>query len=167
AVAAAQAQPAAQPGSAGTDVVPVDARPNVTVDAQLCAAELQVTSASGAVSHVDLTNFTANYDVTPVWSWALDGFPMPYSAYGGDPGPEELLSAQALGFVAGAGPLDAPGAPVEFVEQSPNRIVTRSVSADGVEITRTLSATGDSPCVWTLDVTWRNASASASSVPLW
>lgn len=159
--------------SAAPAPVPVVAAAERTAKAVLCGTTLEVSSRGGVVRAVTLKDLRSKYQVQTLWSWALTGFSGTYKPYGDPPGPEVVLSADARAVVAGAGPLDAPLPEVEIVEASEGRVVTRGVSADGLEITRTLAAVtapgaGGAPlCRITAEVSWRNAGTAPYTAERW
>lgn len=148
---------------------PVDDVPIETVPFAGCTAQGEVTTRDGALRDVVLVDLEEAYAIEALYSWALDGFEGPWRPYGEDPGPTVLLSSAAHGLVAGAGAVDGRGPRVALVERGPERVVTRGVTADGVEITRTLRPADDGagPCEFALDVTWRHTGDRPWTGGLW
>lgn len=134
---------------------------------ELCHLSSQVYTGDGGLRAVQLQNWTGRFDVTPLYTWALTGFTGTWLPYGEDPGLEEVISAGGQLLTVGAGALDQPAPGVEIVRNGDDEVVTRGVTSDGVEITRTLSAATGEPCVIDVSVTWRNTGAGTWTGPLW
>lgn len=175
----AASDPAAPAPVAGVTPVPsaapVPVAPSVekVTPITLCGTKMEVSSRGGALRAVTLKDHRAKYKMQTVWSWAATGFSGPFKPYGDPPGPAVVLTSDARGLVAGSGALDAAPPEVEVVELGESRIVTRGVTADGLEITRTLAgvtapgADGKPICRISADVAWRNGGATPYKAERW
>ena len=162
------ATPVAAPAPDGTvapAAVPVPVAAEKTAKVTLCGTQMDVSSRGGALRSVTLKDLRAKYQVQTLWSWAVTGFSGAYKPYGDPPGPEVLLSPVARALVVGSGPLDSALPEVEIVQVDDATATTRGVTADGLEITRTLTGVtapgpdGKPLCRIQVDVSWRNAGA--------
>ena len=98
----------------------------------------------------------------------LDG----YYAYGGDPGPHEVLTAEGQGLLAGAGDSDLAALPqVEILEQSDTRLVSRATLGPGrPTVTRELRIVpgeGEVPCTLEVQVRWETPAGQRYDGELW
>lgn len=165
------ATPAA--GTATPVAVPVPVAAEKMATVTLCGTQMEVSSRGGALRAVTLKDLRSKFKVQTLWSWAVTGFAGTYKPYGDPPGPEVLLSPVARALVAGSGPLDSALPEVEIVKVDDDVVTTRGVTADGLEITRTLAGVtapgpdGKPLCRIQVEVSWRNAGAVAYSADRW
>jgi YidC/Oxa1 family membrane protein insertase len=145
--------------------------PLVTLDREICTARAQLTTDGGALRGVQLTDFHADYLVDPWWQWVYrratggtsDGW-HPYTEPKPAP-PAPLATNEAQILVMGAGDLDAAAPRVAITEQTPDRVVLVGTTAEGIEITRTITTGAD--CLLDVTATWRNTGPTAWSGPVW
>ena len=142
-----------------------------TTTVEMCRASFVVTTRDAAASDLTLLDHQDRYKVQSLLNWALEGFePSPYKPYGEEPPAKVVLSQDALGLTVGAGPLDRLAPRVELVSEGAGGLVTRGVTPEGIEVTRSLTEVpgeGDRPCTIRAEVTWRNTQGTAFSGPLW
>ncbi len=144
------------------------AAPVEDVSFDACGAAATVTTEDGGLHDLTLVGVTDRYAMEPLWKWALEGFSGPWRPYGSEPGPVVLLGPDAHALVAGAGSLSARGPRVTAERQPDGALVTRGVTEDGIEITRTLRSTSASaPCTLDAEVSWRNTSDRTYTGGLW
>ncbi len=162
---AASASPAEDPPAAAAAADP-RAGPIRAERFSLCSVEGEVTTEDGSLRDAVLVDHKARYQVQPLYSWVLSGMSEPWNPYGDDPGPVPLIGPTGHGWTAGAGQ-GSVTAPYNEVTVSPDRIVTRARTEDGLKIVRTFTASGGDPCVITLAVEWTNTSSATFDGELW
>ena len=146
--------------SAADDFRPSPAR---LVRLRLCGAEGEVSTTDGGLRAVQMDDITAKYEAEPLYSVLWLG--SDWRPYGGEPGPAELVGRNARALVAGVGDLSRT-LPVEVLDQD-GGLVTRTVTSEGIEITRALHVRDADPCVLDVEVTWRNTTGNPYNGGLW
>ncbi len=160
-------------GTVTPAAVPLPVAAEKTAKVTLCGTTVEVSSRGGALRAVTLKDLRSKFQVQTLWSWAVTGFAGTYKPYGDPPGPEVVLSKDARAMVVGSGVLESEPPEVEIVEAKDDRLVTRGVTGDGLEITRTLAGVtapgpdGKPLCRISAEVAWRNTGAATYSADRW
>ncbi len=147
--------------------------PLVELDYAACGFESQVSSRGGGLHSLILDEHESPYDVLPLWKWGyqqITGPRGPWKPYGDPPGPAQLASDEATFLAVGTGDLDSAFPMLEVVEQSPERITLRGVTAEGIELTRVWSSVPHEQgpgCLVDVSTTWRNLGQGPFTGKLW
>ncbi len=135
-----------------------------TVPIETCGAIAEWTNDGGGLRSMSLDYQQAPFHVTPFYSYILGlvtGEGTSWLPYGEDPGPQTVLSEEALALAvgAGAGPFYEP-VRMKILEKGKDRVLAHGVTSDGIQIRYDLhpyEGEGDEvPCQLQLDVTWTN-----------
>ena len=144
-----------------------------TLDLEICGASFDWTNDGGAIHNLRLNYQTAPYDLTPFWAYAMGvatGEGLSWNPYGPEPGPETILSDDALALAAGAGAWPYDLLRMQVLEKSADRVVASGLTADGIQIRyelKTLASDDPAiPCQGQLDVTWTNIGGPYAG-PVW
>ena len=142
-------------------------------DMLFCGAEMKWTNDGGALRSMKLDYQTAPFDVTPFYSYlfgVVTSGDLNWSPYGQDPGPQEVLSDQAMGIAIGTGTGPAyENIRLDVTEHSTDTIVATGTTSEGIGVTYTLKpapTASDEPCQMRLDVTFKNSGGPYSG-DLW
>jgi YidC/Oxa1 family membrane protein insertase len=139
---------------------------------QGCGANFHVTTDGGFFRDVSFQNYSAAYDMQPLYSW-LFGFLSgstegSWKPYGDPPGPQIIAtsSAQLLGM--GSGELESPSPRVRIVQKSNKEWTIRGVTANGIEVSRAFQIDDQvTPCVIRTQLTWKNTNNTTYDGNLW
>ncbi|MEL6342280.1 MAG: membrane protein insertase YidC [Myxococcota bacterium] len=143
--------------------------PDRTVSLSMKDFQGEVRSIDGAARSIDLRDYTAAPEVTPIYSWVFglitgssetEGGWQPYA--GGDE-PYEMLSEEGAVVLAGAGSL-APAQGYLLEERDGALIATHTDPGAGLTITKEYRQ-GAQP--YTMDVTVTFQNGSSQAVPVW
>ena len=151
-------------------VVPSVVHPVRSISFAGCDATGNWTTESGSLNTMKLDNYRTPYETQALWSYLLGlvtGGDTTWTPYGETPPNVEVASAQAQILAVGSGGLDTPSPSTEVVSESADSIVLRGVTADGIEVTRKVSLAESEPCVFDVEVTWKNTRSSKFTGPLW
>lgn len=132
-----------------------------------CGVEASFTTDGGVLQDIRLPAYPGHAEAQPLWSWAMSGFPRPWTPWGEDPGAEQVATASAAVLGVGAGLNSSPSPRVEVLSSSESRLEVRGVTADGIEVRRVIATEGTEPCVLTSEVTWTNRTDAVYRGGLW
>jgi len=146
-------------------------RPERVVDVSACELQAELTSHGGALRDAILPDHEGPLAVQPLYSWVwgqLTGSSSgPWKPWGDPPGPQRMLTADALALQVGAGASMASPAQLEVVDASPERVSLRG-RIDGLAVTHRIEAAErDGQCVFDVTTEWKNTSSSPYTAPLW
>jgi len=167
------ATPAPEPPPPAPAAAPVAAaeRPERVVPVDVCTLAGELTSHGGALRDVILPDQEGPLQVQPLYSWlwgqisgSADGA---WKPWGDPPGPQRILTADALGLQVGAGPWSRGPAQLEVVS-STDEVMSLRGMVDGLAVTHEIRATDhDGECLLDVTTTWTNRGSSSYSGPLW
>lgn len=134
--------------------------PEIERPLQACGASGTWSSHGGALSDLHLQDYKAPYVVTPLYSWVLNGFG-PWSPYGDEPGPAQVLTLDAQAFAVGSGDFTNP--PAALTGEGLGGVGT---SGD-LRVEQKIVAVDGDPCILSFTTTWTNTGSGAYAGPVW
>ncbi len=177
--------PAPGPGTAPTPAdpeLPEAFRPPVESDIPVrdvvfesCGVQGTWDTGTGSVSNLHLPDVEGPIDVQPLWSFILEGAPGGFSnwkPYGDKPGPETLITPDGQLLTMGSGDLGSASPRTLVATETKDTLVLTGVTADGIEVKRTIrarpaTADPETPCVLDVELSWTNVSGQPYSGDLW
>jgi len=149
--------------------VPVEVVPEREVEFSTDEVTATLSSRSGSFRRVRLPNHEAPYDVTPVWGyvWDLvngDAEEGGFSAYGDEPGIEQVVHPEGVLLAAGAGSSFAESD--YLLSETAEGWTATATTPQGIRLTKTWTRTED-PNVFEVSVEFVNDSGVRYEGPLW
>ena len=152
---------------AATAAVPVEV-PEREIDFVTDEVSATLSSHSGSLRRTLLPNHKAPYEVTPLWSWIWDKVTGEaeggWSAYGDDPGIEEVVHPDGVILAAGSGSRFEESE--YLLAETADGWTATGTTPQGIRLTKTWKRTDD-PNVLTASVEFVNDSGVRYEGPLW
>ncbi len=162
------------PLPAPVQVQPVEPTPSVVsrdVPFEGCGARATWTTGTASLGGVVLPERNAAFVAQPVYyevmDWVGGESVSDWLPYGVDPGPVEVITAQASAVAAGVGPIEQLPPPAEVTDEGAGRLSFRGVGDGTIEITKSIQARDREPCVFDVEVTWLNRGSSSYAAGMW
>jgi len=160
-----------EPAPAPVAVPEADRRPERVLDMAACEFTGELTTHGGGLSDVILPDQEGPLQVQPLYSWlwgmVSGGGGVGWKPWGDDPGPQRILTVDALGLQVGAGPWGNGPAQLDVVTAEADHVTLRG-TVDGLSVTHDIEAVDrDGECLLAVTTTWANNGRSSYSGPLW
>lgn len=145
--------------------------PERTVPFAACDVKGTFSSHGGALADATLPDQEGPLHVQPLYAWlwgmVTGSAESPWKPWGEPPGPQRVLTADALALQVGAGPWTAEPAPLQVTSASDDA-VTFQGRIEGLSVSHTVQAVEhEGVCVFDVTTTWTNDGSGTVTQPLW